>query len=238
MSEEPLVRVRALGKSFGEGDAAAVVLRDIDLDLVRGEMAALLGPSGSGKSTLLTILGTLLRPTEGSHDMLGTDLIRADDAERTRFRNQSLGFVFQFHHLLPDLTALENVMMPAAAHWGKETRAMRSRAAELLDAVGLADRRDYRPAALSGGQRQRVAVARALMNEPALVLADEPTGNLDRASADMVMELLARINAETGTSFLISTHDERIAGHCPRHVELLDGRIVAGGLPDAAATIG
>src|SRR5690606_31669869 len=129
MSGEPLVRVRALGKSFGEGDAAAVVLQDIDLDLVRGEMVALLGPSGSGKSTLLTILGTLLRPSKGSHEMLGTDLTQVDDAERTRFRNQSLGFVFQFHHLLPDLTALENVMMPAAVHRGKETPTMRARAA-------------------------------------------------------------------------------------------------------------
>jgi len=227
MIEPSLVSVHGLTKTFGEGEAAATVLHGIDLDLECGEMAALLGPSGSGKSTLLTILGTLLRPTTGTHQMLGQDLVAASEAERTRFRSVHIGFVFQFHHLLPDLTALENVMMPAAAAKGRETAAMRRRAAELLDAVGLADRRTYRPAALSGGQRQRVAVARSLMNEPALVLADEPTGNLDRASAAQVMEVIERINQETGTCFLISTHDERIAAHCPRHIELVDGKLVS-----------
>ena len=228
MSEEPLLCVRGLTKTYGEGDAAATVLRGVDLDLECGEMAALLGPSGSGKSTLLTILGTLLRPTGGLHRMLGEDLTGASDHERTRFRNIHIGFVFQFHHLLPDLTARENVMMPAAASKGSETRAMRARASHLLDAVGLADRREYRPNALSGGQRQRVAVARALMNEPPLVLADESTGNLDRESADQVMALLDRINCDTGTCFLISTHDEHIAAHCRRHIELLDGQLVRG----------
>lgn len=229
MSEEPLVSVTGLTKVFGEGEGAATVLHGIEMTLSRGEMVALLGPSGSGKSTLLTILGTLLRQTGGEHRMLGEDLSEASDAERTRFRNHNIGFVFQFHHLLPDLTAVENVMMPAASSAGRETAAMRSRAAELLDAVGLSDRREYRPAALSGGQRQRVAVARALMNEPPLVLADEPTGNLDRESADQVMALLEQINHDTGTCFLISTHDEQIAAHCPRHIALLDGRIVSGG---------
>jgi len=224
--EEPLVRVRGLTKIFGEGDAAATVLRGIDLDLARGELSALLGPSGSGKSTLLTILGTLLRPSGGTHHMLEQDLIAARDAERTRFRSTHIGFVFQFHHLLPDLTAVENVMMPAAAAAGRETRAMRSRAAELLDAMGLSDRREYRPAALSGGQRQRVAVARALMNEPQLVLADEPTGNLDRQSADQVITLIEEINRTTGTCFLISTHDEHIAAHCRRRIDLSDGNLV------------
>ncbi|WP_066800609.1 ABC transporter ATP-binding protein [Sphingomonas soli] len=222
---EPLLSVRDLEKSFGEGEARATVLRGIDLDLQRGELTALLGPSGSGKSTLLTILGTLLRPTSGSYTMLGTDLTAASEAERTRFRRENIGFVFQFHHLLPDLSALENVMMPSAAQAGRETAAMRTRAAELLDAVGLADRRKYRPAAMSGGQRQRVAVARALMNRPALVLADEPTGNLDRQSADDVMALIDRINAETETCFLISTHDEHISARCRRRIELLDGRL-------------
>ena len=225
MSGEPLLSVRGLTKVFGEGEAAAKVLHGIDMDLARGELTALLGPSGSGKSTLLTILGTLLRPTEGRHEMLGQDLAGASDAERTRFRSVHLGFVFQFHHLLPDLTALENVMMPAAARAGHETAAMRARATELLDAVGLQDRRDYRPAALSGGQRQRVAVARALINQPALVLADEPTGNLDRGSADQVLALIGQINRQTGTCFLISTHDEHVAAHCRRHIHLLDGRL-------------
>ncbi|MCC2981174.1 ABC transporter ATP-binding protein [Sphingomonas sp. IC4-52] len=229
MTDAPLLSVRQLVKRFGEGEAAATVLYGIDLDLARGELAALLGPSGSGKSTLLTILGTLLQPTRGEHWMLGVDLATASEAEKTRFRAENIGFVFQFHHLLPDLTALENVMMPAAAQAGRETPAMRDRAGELLEAVGLAARRDYRPAAMSGGQRQRVAVARALMNRPALVLADEPTGNLDRESADQVMDLIGAINAQTGTCFLISTHDERISARCRRRIELLDGRLVMAG---------
>ena len=228
MSSEALLVARHLVKTFGEGEARTTVLHGIDLDLQRGELAALLGPSGSGKSTLLTILGTLLKPTSGTHEMLGVDLTLASEAERTRFRNENIGFVFQFHHLLPDLSALENVMMPAAASAGRETAAMRRRAAELLDAVGLADRRTYRPAAMSGGQRQRVAVARALMNRPALVLADEPTGNLDRQSADQVMALIERINEDTGCCFLISTHDEHISARCRRRIELLDGRLVSG----------
>lgn len=226
MNGEALLSVRGLTKTFGEGEAQATVLHGIDLDLRSGELAALLGPSGSGKSTLLTILGTLLRQSAGTHHMLGVDLAAASDAERTQFRSANIGFVFQFHHLLPDLSALENVMMPAAASAGRETAAMRTRAGELLDAVELADRRLYRPAAMSGGQRQRVAVARALMNRPALVLADEPTGNLDRQSADQVMSLIARINAESGCCFLISTHDEHISARCRRRIELLDGRLV------------
>ena len=226
MSAEAIFSVTGLTKRFGEGEAEVLVLKGIDLSMAAGEMAALLGPSGSGKSTLLTILGTLMRASGGTHDMLGVDLMRASDAQRTEFRSKHLGFVFQFHHLLPDLSALENVMMPAACAAGRETRAMRERATELLDAVGLADRRDYRPSAMSGGQRQRVAVARALINNPVLVLADEPTGNLDRQSADHVMDLIRSINQTMATSFLISTHDEHIAGQCPRRIELLDGRIV------------
>jgi lipoprotein-releasing system ATP-binding protein len=226
MSSDPILRVGALTKNFGQGDSEVLVLKGIDLSINSGEMTALLGPSGSGKSTLLSILGTLMRATAGSHEMLGVDLMHASAAQRTEFRSKHLGFVFQFHHLLPDLSAVENVMMPAACAAGRESSAMRDRAAELLDAVGLADRRDFRPAAMSGGQRQRVAVARSLMNGPALVLADEPTGNLDRAAADHVMELLRSINETMDTSFLISTHDEHIAGQCRRRIELLDGRII------------
>lgn len=227
MTDTALLSIRRLTKRFGRGEAAATVLHGIDLDLRHGEHAALLGPSGSGKSTLLSILGTLLRPSEGTHRMLGQELVGASDAELTRFRSTHIGFVFQFHHLLPDLSALENVMMPSAAAAGRETKTMRGRAADLLNAVGLSERRNFRPNALSGGQRQRVAVARALMNEPALVLADEPTGNLDRHSADRVMDLLRDINEEMGTCFLISTHDERIAAHCRRHLTLQDGRLLA-----------
>lgn len=226
MSAEAIFSVSGLTKRFGEGEAEVLVLKGIDLSMAAGEMAALLGPSGSGKSTMLTILGTLTRASGGTHEMLGVDLMQASEAKRTEFRSKHLGFVFQFHHLLPDLSALENVMMPAACAAGRETRAMRERATELLDAVGLADRRDYRPSTMSGGQRQRVAVARALINNPVLVLADEPTGNLDRQSADHVMDLIRSINQTMTTSFLISTHDEHIAGQCPRRIELFDGRIV------------
>lgn len=226
MTKTPILVVTGLTKDFGEGEAQTHVLKDINLSMAAGEVAALLGPSGSGKSTLLTILGTLMRASGGTHEMLGVDLMHASEAQRTEFRSKNLGFVFQFHHLLSDLSAIENVMMPAAAAAGRETRAMRERAAELLDAVGLSDRRDFRPAAMSGGQRQRVAVARALINNPVLVLADEPTGNLDRESADHVMDLLRSINQTMGSSFLISTHDEHIAAQCPRRIELLDGRII------------
>ncbi len=227
MTSETIVSVRGLTKTFGKGEAETRVLKGIDLSIVRGEMVALLGPSGSGKSTLLTILGTLMHATNGSHVMLGVDMMNASDAQRTEFRSRYLGFVFQFHHLMPELTALENVMMPAAAAAGRETDAMRARATELLDAMGLSERRDYRPTALSGGQRQRVAVARALINSPALVLADEPTGNLDRPSADQVMKLIGSINTATATSLIISTHDEYVAAHCSRRICLLDGRISA-----------
>ncbi len=226
MTAQTIATVRGLTKSFGKVETETHVLKGIDLTVHRAEMVALLGPSGSGKSTLLTILGTLMRASGGSHEMLGVDLMNASDAERTGFRSRHLGFVFQFHHLLSDLTALENVMMPAASAAGRETRAIWERASELLDAVGLSDRRNYRPSAMSGGQRQRVAVARALVNKPALVLADEPTGNLDRKSADQVIGLIHRINQSTGTSFIISTHDEHIAAQCSSRIGLLDGLIV------------
>ena len=225
MTAETIATVRGLIKNFGKGETETQVLRGIDLTVRRAEMVALIGPSGSGKSTLLTILGTLMRASGGSHDMLGVDLMHASDAQRTEFRSRHLGFVFQFHHLLPDLTALENVMMPAASAAGRETRKMREGASELLDAVGLSDRSDYRPSEMSGGQRQRAAVARALVNKPALVLADEPTGNLDRKSADQVIGLLHRINQSTGTTFIISTHDEQVAARCSRRIGLLDGLV-------------
>ncbi|MCC5975306.1 MAG: ABC transporter ATP-binding protein, partial [Rubellimicrobium sp.] len=202
-----LLRVSELVKTFGQGEAATHVLRGLSLALEAGEMAALLGPSGSGKSTLLTILGTLMKPTSGSHVMLGVDLVAADDAALTEFRNRHIGFVFQFHNLLPDFTALENVVFPTAVREGRETAAARARGRDLLTRMGLGDRIDFPSSSLSGGQKQRVAVARALMNRPELVLADEPTGNLDRASAMQVMALIAEINRDEGTTFLISTHD-------------------------------
>lgn len=218
-----LLEVSDLTKTFGEGEAATHVLRGLSLSLKTGEMAALLGPSGSGKSTLLTILGTLMKPTSGSHRMLGQDLVVANDAALTEFRNRHIGFVFQFHNLLPDFTALENVVFPDAVRMGRETPAARQRARALLTRMGLEARIDFPSANLSGGQKQRVAVARALMNRPELVLADEPTGNLDRASATQVMDLIAEINRDEGTTFLISTHDETIAGLCRRQIVVGDG---------------
>ena len=218
-----LVEVAGLVKTYGTGGAATPVLRGLSMTLERGEMTALLGPSGSGKSTLLTILGTLMKPTAGSHRMLGQDLVAAGDSELTEFRNRHIGFVFQFHNLLPDFTALENVIFPTAVRDGRETTAARARGRDLLVRMGLADRIDFPSANLSGGQKQNVAVARALMNSPELVLADEPTGNLDRASAAQVMALIAQINRDEGTTFLISTHDERIAGLCRRRITVGDG---------------
>ena len=220
-----LLQVTDLVKTFGQGEAATRVLRGLSLTLEAGEMAALLGPSGSGKSTLLTILGTLMKPTAGSHVMLGVDLVAADDAALTTFRNLHIGFVFQFHNLLPDFTALENVVFPTAVREGRETPAARARGRELLTRMGLGARIDFPSANLSGGQKQRVAVARALMNRPELVLADEPTGNLDRSSAMQVMDLIAEINRDEGTTFLISTHDEKIASLCRRQIVVGDGAV-------------
>ena len=218
-----LLETRDLVKTYGTGEAATRVLRGLSLRLEAGEMAALLGPSGAGKSTLLTILGTLMKPTSGQYEMLGQDMIAADDRALTEFRNAHIGFVFQFHNLLPDFTALETVIFPAAVRAGRETPAARKRGRVLLERMGLAERIDFPTANLSGGQKQRVAVARALMNAPDLVLADEPTGNLDRASAMQVMDLIGEINREEGTTFLISTHDEKIAARCRRQVGVRDG---------------
>lgn len=224
--EDPLLEVRALTKTFGSGDTATRVLKGLNLTLEKGGMIALLGVSGSGKSTLLNILGTLLRPTSGSFTMLGHDLFGADDATLTDFRNRHIGFVFQFHNLLPDLTSLENVIFPTAIRDGVERQDARRRGTELLQLVGLSDRVSYRATKLSGGQKQRVTVARALMNSPELILADEPTGSLDSASAAQVMDLLKMVNKEEKTTFLISTHDEKIAALCSYQIEIRDGRIV------------
>lgn len=220
-----LLEVHDLVKTFGVGEAATRVLRGLSLTLEKGELSALLGPSGSGKSTLLTILGTLMKPTSGSYTMLGHDLIAANDAGLTEFRNLHIGFVFQFHNLLPDFTALENVIFPTAVREGRETAAARDRGRDLLVRMGLEDRINFPSVKLSGGQKQRVAVARALMNGPELVLADEPTGNLDRVSAMQVMDLIAQINREEGTTFLISTHDDKIASLCRRRIVVGDGLV-------------
>ena len=220
-----LLDLHDLVKTYWTCEAETRVLRGLSLPMDTGEFAALLGPSGSGKSTLRTILGTLMQPTSGSHMMLGVDLTTASDRALTEFRNLHIGFVFQFHNLLPDFTALENVIFPTAVREGRETASARARGRDLLARMGLADRVDFPSTNLSGGQKQRVAVARALMNSPELVLADEPTGNLDRASAVQVMDLIGQINRDEGTTFLISTHDEKIAATCRRQIVVGDGLV-------------
>jgi len=219
-----VVDARGIGMTFRNGDELTEVLKGVDLTLQAGELVALLGASGSGKSTLLSIIGLLLRPTAGSITIAGQRIDALSDTERARFRNQRLGFIFQFHHLLPDFTATENVAFPAAATAGRMTDAMRQRARDLLERVGLADRMDFPATRLSGGQKQRVAIARALMNNPALILADEPTGSLDRASADKVLDLMKEVNREDNATFLICTHDEGIADRCARRIMVEDGR--------------
>jgi lipoprotein-releasing system ATP-binding protein len=219
-----VVDARGIGMTFCNGDELTEVLNGVDLTLQAGELVALLGASGSGKSTLLSIIGLLLQPTAGRITIAGQRVDTLSEKERSRFRNQQLGFIFQFHHLLPDFTATENVAFPAAATAGRMTGAMRQRARELLDRVGLADRMDFPATRLSGGQKQRVAIARALMNNPALILADEPTGSLDRVSADKVLDLMKEVNREDKATFLICTHDENIAARCARRIMVKDGR--------------
>jgi lipoprotein-releasing system ATP-binding protein len=198
------------------------------LRIGRGEFAALIGPSGSGKSTLLNIIGLLEGMTSGSYRIEGDEVAGLDDAALTLRRRSTLGFVFQFHHLLPAFSALENVTLPALMREGRITPAQRERARAVLAAVGLSDALSKRPGELSGGMQQRVAIARALVLEPQLVLADEPTGNLDTASSDEVFALMRRMHAQLHTSFLIVTHDPRLAARCDRVLELVDGRLVRG----------
>jgi lipoprotein-releasing system ATP-binding protein len=226
-----VLQARGITMRFRNGDEVTDVLKSVDLTLQSGELAGLLGASGSGKSTLLSIIGLLLRPTSGSLVIAGETVDQWSESERALFRNQRLGFIFQFHHLLPDFTATENVAFPAAAPAGRMTDAMRQRARALLDRVGLSDRMDFVATRLSGGQKQRVAIARALMNNPALILADEPTGSLDRLSADKVLDLMEEVNREDKATFLICTHDEAIAARCSRRILVKDGRAETSVMP-------
>ena len=223
-----VLRARGVEKTFVDGEVSTRVLRGIDLDLERGAFVALMGPSGSGKSTLLSILGTLLRPTAGEIEIASENVVGLSEKRLTAFRNRTLGFVFQYHHLLADFTALENVIFPSYAIHSRETAAARQRGLELLDRVGLSDRASYRSTKLSGGQKQRVAVARALMNRPPLVLADEPTGNLDSESTWQLVDLLHEVAAEERTTFLVSTHDADVAARCDRTVHVVDGLVEDG----------
>jgi lipoprotein-releasing system ATP-binding protein len=224
-----ILRLEAVSKSYNVGTPIEVeVLHGIDMALRSGEFAALIGPSGSGKSTLLHLIGLLERPTAGRILIAGKLIDALDEAGMTELRGRTLGFVFQFHHLLPEFTALENVMMPTLIETGRYTRAMRERAKWLLGKVGLGDALDKKPSALSGGMQQRVAIARALAMNPPLVLADEPTGNLDSHTADDVFALLREFNREEGSAFLIVTHDPRLAARCDRRIELMDGQVLVG----------
>lgn len=221
---EPLLRLDGVTKDYGERIVTRV-LHGVSFTVEAGEFTALIGPSGSGKSTLLHLLGLLDTPTAGRIFVQGTDTGSLGSRVLGQFRGRTIGFVFQFHHLLPAFTALENVMMPLLGDRGRTDDDMRRRAAHLLDRVGLADRQCNRATDLSGGQQQRVAVARSLAMNPALVLADEPTGNLDTESGDQVFDLLRQFNLEHGTTFLIVTHDHRLAAKCDRVIELVDGRV-------------
>ena len=225
---EPVVLLEGVRKSYNVGTPVETeVLHGIDLALARGEFCALMGPSGSGKSTLLNIIGLLDRPTSGQLSIDGRVASGLRDRDLTRLRGQTIGFVFQYHHLLPAFTALENVMMPMLVESGRPDGAMRARAGELLASVGLTQWRDNLATKMSGGQQQRVAVARALAMKPAVLLADEPTGNLDTASAQGVFDLMKRVNAEQGTTILIVTHNRALAEQCGRIVEIVDGRITS-----------
>ncbi len=225
--DDRVLHLAGIRKSYGSGEVESEILHGIDLTLRRGEFAALIGPSGSGKSTLLNLIGLLDRPTCGQLHIDGEDSGQLDDTGLTRLRGQRIGFVFQHHHLIPAFTAEENVAMPLLVARGRPDAEMFERAGQLLDQVGLADRKQYLANRLSGGQQQRVAIDRALVTNPSLVLADEPTGNLDTHSADDVFALLREFNRRQHTTFLIVTHDPRLAARCDRIIELVDGRIVA-----------
>ncbi len=232
---EALIELRELRKSYNLGQPnEAEILHGIELRVGHGEFLALIGPSGSGKSTLLNILGLLEPVTSGSYLLQGQPVQDLQDEALTLLRRRTLGFVFQFHHLLPAFSALENVTLPALMAEGRVSGAQREQARALLAAVGLADALHKRPAELSGGMQQRVAIARALVHDPPLVLADEPTGNLDTASSDAAFALMREIHERRGTAFIVVTHDPRLAQRCDRIVELVDGRI-ASDRPVAAA---
>jgi lipoprotein-releasing system ATP-binding protein len=221
---EPLLRVERLAKTFVTGDRRIDVLRGVDLEVQEGESLAILGQSGVGKSTLLHLLGALDRPSEGRIWFRGRDLAQESPEDLVRFRNQRLGFVFQFHHLLPEFSAVENVMMPGLLG-GRSFEEMRARATALLEEVGLAERLDHPVGKLSGGERQRVALARALVLEPDLVLADEPTGNLDPGTGGRVADLLLEMNRARGTALLVVTHDESFSSRLGRRLTLVEGRL-------------
>ena len=223
---KPLLEVLDLCKTYGSGESRVDVLKGISIQLGMGETVALLGASGAGKSTLMHILGALDRPTSGSVRYEGEDVLAKSESQLASFRNRSIGFVFQFHHLLPEFTALENVMMPALINGTSKNEALAA-ARSILAEVGLGHRVTHKPGELSGGEQQRVAVARALVLQPQLLLADEPTGNLDMKTSDSIHELFEELHHSRGLSIMVVTHNERLAAKTMRQIRLLDGRVVS-----------
>jgi len=223
---EAVIECRGLKRSFRDAGGELTVLEGVDLTVAAAERVAIVGASGSGKTTLLQLLGGLDAPTAGEISICGKAMHRLADSERGRLRNEAIGFVYQFHHLLPEFTARENVAMPLLIRRMERGRALEA-ARELLDRVGLAKRTEHKPGELSGGERQRAAVARALITRPRVVLADEPTGNLDGQTGEHVLDLMLELNREYGTSLVIVTHDLRIAGRMDRQLELKEGRLAA-----------
>jgi lipoprotein-releasing system ATP-binding protein len=220
-----MIKVVDLHKSFWMGAYELPVLKGINLEIRRGELIAIVGASGAGKSTLLHIIGTLDRPSSGTVTFNGHDLFQLTDTQQAEFRNQRIGFVFQFHHLLPEFTALENAAMPALVQ-RRDPSSVESDAKALLTEVGLGERLHHKPGELSGGEQQRVAMARALMQKPDLVLADEPTGNLDTHTGDELFELMRELNKSRGTTFIIVTHNDRLSAQSDRIIHMQDGLIV------------